>query len=152
MPLSNGKIMIARWFIFFILLDLTTSITSSSPLTPLKLNTFISSPSFIWNCLRILSNTMWYAMIAKVLKMCQRNQTSINFKYEVLGMSALIAFSRVAITRRAVPAPMNRSLGFSMSMKRVEYPKSHKRLVGKNVFKSWLVNIRRIGMVNINWV
>ena len=136
MPLSNGKIMIARWFIFFILLDLATSMTSSSPLTPLKLNTFISSRSSVWNCLRILSNTMWYAMIAKVLKMCQRNQTSINFKYEVLGMSALIAFSNVAITNRAVPAPMNRSLGFPMSIKRVEYPNSHKRTVGKNVFRS----------------
>ena len=145
--------MIARSFIFLILLDLSTSITFSSLLTPLKSNTIVSSLSAVWSCLlRILSNTMWYAMIAKVLKMCQRNQTSINLKYEVLGMSALIAFSRVAITRRAVPAPMNRSLGFSMSMKRVEYPKSHKRLVGKNVFKSWLVNIRRIGMVNISCV
>ena len=73
--------------------------------------------------------------------LCQRNQISINFIYEVFGRSLEIAENRVAITRRDVPAPMNLSPKSDISINKVEYPNNHKMNVGKNVFKNWVVNI-----------
>ena len=74
--------------------------------------------------------------------LCQRNQISINFIYEVLGKSLEIAENRVAITRRDVPAPINRSLKSDKGMNSVEYPKSHRVKEGIKVFRSWFVKSR----------
>ena len=58
--------------------------------------------------------------------LCQRNQISISFTYDVLGRPLEMEENRVAITRRDVPAPMNRSLNSEMLTNNVEYPKSHR--------------------------
>ena len=68
--------------------------------------------------------------------LCQRNQISINFIYEVFGKSLEMAENRVASTRRDVPAPMNLSPKSDISINKVEYPKSHSINVGINVFSN----------------
>ena len=85
-----------------------------------------------------LSRIIWYAIMANTETTCHKNQTSINFMYDVLGRSLFTAFINVAITRRAVPAPIKRLLNPSSvgSIKRVEYPNSQRITVGKNVFKN----------------
>ena len=60
----------------------------------------------------------------------------MNFMYEVLGSSFVIALSKVTITSKAVPEPINLSLEYRVSMKSVEYPNDHKMKVGMNVMRS----------------
>ena len=133
MLFRNGITMAAILLIMNILLV-------SSLLAPLSSsvasNSCTSLSSAFLEYLRIPSNMMWYVIIAEIFIICHTNQISINFKYDVLGRSLLIAFSRVAMTRRAVPAPINLSLGCSIPIKRVEYPNNHKRNVGRNVVRS----------------
>ena len=76
--------------------------------------------------------------------LCQRNQISISFMYDVLGRSFEMAANRVAITRREVPAPINLSLKSDISINMVEYPNSHSINVGIKVFRRWLVKFRII--------
>ena len=81
-------------------------------------------------------------MITRIEMLCQRNQISMSFIYAVFGRSSEIEENRVAITRRDVPAPMNRSLKSDISINRVEYPKSQRINVGIKVLRSWFVKFR----------
>ena len=89
-----------------------------------------------------LLRIIWQNIIARIVKLCQRNQRSISFMYEVFGRSFEIASNRVAITRRDVPAPMNRSLKSATSINNVEYPNNHRINVGIKMFRSWFVKFR----------
>ena len=93
---------------------------------------------------------IWKEIIARIEMLCQRNQISINFIYEVFGKSLEIAENRVAITRRDVPAPMNLSPKSDISINKVEYPKSHSINVGINVFSNWFVKLRIIWIWMVN--
>ena len=80
-------------------------------------------------------------MMANMFVRCHMNQTSMYFMYDVLGRSSWIAFSRVTMTRRAVPDPINLSLNpvsFG-SINRVVYPKSQSISDGTKAMVIWFV-------------
>ena len=91
-------------------------------------------------------------MMKRIFVIYQRNQISMNLKYDVLGRSSLTEDKSETSTRRAVTVPMNLSVKLSISIKRVEYPRHHNRNVGKNVFNIWFITNRRIVSENMNFV
>ena len=99
---------------------------------------FSRFPRYTCSLLRMI----WQNIIARIVKLCQRNQRSMSFMYDVFGRSFEIASNRVAITRRDVPAPMNRSLKSATSINNVEYPNNHRINVGMKMFRSWFVKFR----------
>ena len=78
----------------------------------------------------ILSIKMWQRIIANEIDICQRNHTSINLMYDVLGRSELMYVIHVARISIIVAVPMNLSLKCSMSMVRVESARPNKSKVG----------------------
>ena len=67
---------------------------------------FVGFSKYLCNLPRVT----WYTIMEKMENRCQANQTSMYFIYDVMGSSFVIAFSKVTITSKAVPEPMNLSL------------------------------------------
>ena len=82
------------------------------------MDVIVSSSLMVTFEMRLIS--IWTIMIERILVIYQRNQMSMNLKYDVLGRSSLTEDKSETSTSNAVTAPMNLSVKFSMSIKRVE--------------------------------
>ena len=81
------------------------------------MDVIVSSSSMVTFEIRLIS--ICTIMIERIFVIYQRNQMSINLKYDVLGKSSLTDDRSETSTSNAVTVPMNLSVKFSISIKRV---------------------------------